>query len=93
MVRSSKGFRVGTRNLLKKSFRSKFKPETYLRSFNVGDRVVIKINPSSQKGMPHSRMQGNIGEIVKKVGNAYMVKITNKNKSVITRPEHLKLVK
>jgi len=92
MVRSSKGLRTGTRRILKNSFRSKFKPETYMREFKIGERVVIKLNPSSQKGMPHSRFQGNIGCIEKKIGNAYMVNISNKNKTVIANPEHLKHV-
>lgn len=92
-MRSSRGLRARTRRLLKKKFRSKFKPETYLTEFKVGDRVVVIINPSSQKGMPHFRFQGNAGHIEKRIGNAYMVNITNKNKSIIANPEHIKLLK
>lgn len=90
MVRSSRGLRTGTRRILKKPFGTKFKPETYLKEFKVGDRVVINIDSTSKRGMPHSRFQGNMGDITKKIGNAYMVKITNKNKTVIVNPEHLK---
>jgi len=93
MVKSSKGLKTGTRRIMKKDFGTKFKPERYLKEFKIGDRVVIKIDPTSKRGIPHSRFQGNIGDIQKKIGNAYMVKITNKNKALIVNPEHLVLVK
>ncbi|MFH1978364.1 MAG: 50S ribosomal protein L21e [Candidatus Aenigmatarchaeota archaeon] len=89
MVRTSKGFRTRTRQLLKKKKSNKFKPENYLKEFKAGDIVIIKINSSSHVNMPHSRFQGDMGNVVKKVGRSYMIKVKNKNKIIITGSEHL----
>lgn len=95
MVRASKGFRTGTRKKLKQKKRAKFKSETFLKTFNINDKVVITINPSSQKGMPFPKVNGKIGKIAEKRGNSYIVKIKvgNKEKDFISRPEHLKIIK
>ena len=88
----SKGFRSGTRRKLKKNIREKFKPENYIRKFSLKDRVVIDLDPASQKGMPFPRFKGKVGEIVGKRGDAYIIKIKDgdKVKQVIAGPEHIK---
>ncbi|MCK4335987.1 MAG: 50S ribosomal protein L21e [Candidatus Aenigmarchaeota archaeon] len=93
MVKASKGFRRSTRRKLKKKIRQKFKVTPYLKEFRSKDKVVIKIDPSSQKGMPFPKFKGMIGEVKEKRGNAYVIKITvgKKIKEVIARPEHLVL--
>jgi large subunit ribosomal protein L21e len=93
-VKSSKGFRKGTRRKLKKTVREKFKPEKYIREFSIKDKVVIDPEPSSQKGMPHPRFKGIVGEIVGKRGRAYIINIEDgeKKKQIIAKPEHIKLV-
>ena len=95
MVRSSKGFRAGTRRKLKGRLRQKFKPGGFLQEFKPGDKVIIKIEPSSQGSIPHSRMRGKIGEIVEKLGRAYMVrfKVGKVTKKLIAKPEHLRIHK
>ncbi len=92
-MKSSKGFRTGTRRQLKKRFREKFKSNQFLQEFKPKDKVVIKIEPSSQKGLPHPRINGKIGEVISKRGSAYIIKVRTgkKIKQVISRPEHLKL--
>lgn len=63
-----------------------------LHDYNIGDKVVIDIDPSEHKGIPHKRFQGKVG-IVDKVGRrtlAVKVNIGNKEKSVITRLNHVK---
>jgi large subunit ribosomal protein L21e len=83
--------------LFKKSPRSKGLPSLgrLLVNYNIGDKVDIVIEPSQQKGMPHRRFHGKVGEILRKQGNAYIVKVNdlNKEKSLIVRPEHLKIHK
>ena len=93
MVRASSGFRHATRRKLKKGLREKFTVEKYIKEFKAENKVIIKQEPASQKGMPHPRFKGKVGVIKEKRGSAYVVKIKvgkNKYKDVIARPEHLK---
>ena len=91
----SRGFRKKTRSLLKKKPRERGKLglSRLLRTFEPGEKVVIKIDPSVHKGMPHRRYQGNVGVIVSKRGRAYEINVTQGDavKEVIVRPEHLRL--
>jgi large subunit ribosomal protein L21e len=66
----------------------------YIKQFKIGDKVVIDINSSSQKGMPFKRFQGLLGNVVEKKGRAFIVEIKdgNKTKKVITPAEHLKAI-
>jgi large subunit ribosomal protein L21e len=93
MVRATKGFRRSTRKKLKKKIREKFKVIPYLQTFKPHDKVVIKPNPSSHKGMPFPKFKGLVGEVKEKRGDAYLVEIRvgNKIKTIISRPEHLVL--
>ncbi|MCD6403487.1 MAG: 50S ribosomal protein L21e [Candidatus Aenigmarchaeota archaeon] len=95
MVVKSAGFRRRTRRVLKKELRHKFKPNDYLKVFKVGERVAIEPNPSSHKGMPHRRFRGKVGVVVGKRGDAYLIELEDggKKKTIISNPEHLKLVK
>lgn len=92
-MRKSKGYRAKTRTLLRKKPREKGKTglSKILRDYASGDKVVIKINPSVQKGMPHRRYHGRIGIVAEKRGRAYIVNVTqgNATKQIIVRPEHL----
>ncbi len=90
MVVKSHGPRRRTREKFRK--RKRTTVNEFMKSFKIGDKVVIDINSSSQKGMPFRRFQGLIGEIVEKRGRAYIVKIKdgNKIKKIIAKPEHLK---
>ena len=96
MVKTSKGTRSSTRSKYKKGLRDKFTITPYLQEFEVGQDVVINQDPSSQKGMPHHRFKGMIGKIEEKRGRSYVLKLPvgpKKVKTVISRPEHLKLHK
>lgn len=64
----------------------------YLQEFKPGEKVAIKIEPSSKGGIPHRRFQGKVGEVIGKQGDAYVlrVKMGGKEKNPIVRPEHLK---
>lgn len=89
----SKGFRYKSRRILTlpRGVRSGPNPEIYLREFKPGEKVAIKINPAVQKGAPHRRYHGKIGEVVERRGRAYVVavKLGDKLKRITVLPDHL----
>lgn len=89
----SKGFRSRTRKLLKRKPRERGKTglSKILHEYKQGEKVVVKIDPSVHKGMPHRRYHGRVGVIAKKRGRAYVVDVTQGKavKEIIVRPEHL----
>jgi large subunit ribosomal protein L21e len=92
-MRKSKGYRAGTRRLLKKKprERGKIKLSKLLHEYQPGTRVVIKIDPSVHKGMPHRRYHGKVGTVIDKRGRSYVLSVTqgDATKEIIVRPEHL----
>lgn len=92
-MRKSKGYRSGTRKLLRKEPREKGKIRIskLLREYPPGTRVVIKLDPSVQKGMPHRRYHGKIGTVVERRGRSYVISVTQGDafKEIISKPEHL----
>ena len=94
-MRRSKGYRTKTRALLRRKPRDRGKVALgrLLEVYNPGDRVRIMINPAVQKGMPHRRYQGLIGEIMEKRGRAYVLQVGavgGSLRTIIARPEHIK---
>ncbi|AHC51032.1 50S ribosomal protein L21 [Sulfolobus acidocaldarius SUSAZ] len=94
MVARSKGYRSKTRKLLEKKVREKGaipKLSLLMHDYSQGEYVVVKINPSIHKGMPHRRYHGKVGLVVGKRGKAYEVKVNtgDKERVLIVRPEHL----
>lgn len=63
-----------------------------VKTFEVGDRVAIDIEPSVHNGMPFKRFQGMTGVVEGQRGDAYIVKISDqgKHKTVVSYPIHLK---
>ncbi len=96
MVQRIGGTRRKTRNKLKKGFRRKGKLSLtrYFQTFNKGDKVSLVAEPSVQKGLYFRRFHGLIGTIEGTQGNCYKVKLkdSNKYKTVIVHPVHLKKV-
>lgn len=92
-MRKSKGYRSKTRRLLRKSPRERGKMQLskLLHEYQPGNSVVVKIDPSVQKGMPHRRYHGKVGKIVGLRGKSYIVSVTQGDsvKEIIVRPEHL----
>jgi len=89
----SHGFRFKSGRKLKKKVREKgLRLRKFLQEFEIGQRVLIDIEPSSQKGMPHPRYQGRSGIVIGKRGRAYLVQIKDGSilKTLISRPEHLR---
>jgi large subunit ribosomal protein L21e len=86
----SRGFRRKTRYVLK---RRMVRSLSYLlHDYNKGDKVVVNIDPSEHKGMPHRRFQGKVG-VVDNVGRRTLtvrVNMGNKEKILISRLNHVK---
>lgn len=85
----SHGYRRRTRSLLKT--REKRGLSSILTEYSPDDRVVVKIDPSQVKGMPHRRFNGLVGT-VKEVGRRTItvaVPVGGKTKTLIARKEHL----
>lgn len=85
----SHGYRRRTRSLLSSS--EKRGLSSLLREYSANDRVVIKIDPSQVKGMPHRRFNGLVG-VVTETGRrtiTLQVPVGGKTKKVIARKEHV----
>ncbi len=93
MGRKAKGYRRKTRSLLRRKPRERGKTtlSKILYEYKPGEKVVVKIDPSVHKGMPHRRYHGRIGVIVNKRGRSYVVNVTQGKavKEIIVRPEHI----
>jgi len=88
-----KGYQMNTRALLKRDPRERGKTtlSKVLQSYNEGDKVVVKIDSSVHKGMPHRRFHGRIGVVSARRGRSYVIHVTqgDATKEIIVRPEHL----
>jgi len=86
----SKGYRRGTRSLLTKKVNRGL--TSLLHDYKVNDKVVIDIDSSQVKGMPHRRYQGLVGTVeeVRRRSLVIKVPVGSKVKKVIARLEHVK---
>jgi large subunit ribosomal protein L21e len=71
--------------------RGKIRMSKLLQEYQPGNRVVVRIDPSIQKGMPHRRFHGKTGTVTEKRGRSYVVIVPQGNavKEIIVRPEHI----
>ncbi len=92
-MRGSKGYYTRARRLLKKKPREKGKPKLskLLTKYEPGSQVIIKMDSSVQKSLPHKRFHGKIGTVVEKRGRGYVVSVSKGDavKEIIVRSEHL----
>lgn len=93
MVKSSKGFKSRTRGVLTKSVRNRGMPPVtqFLKTFEIGDRVIVRLEASDPHGMPHPRYQGRVCTVLAKVGRSYQVEFLDggKRKVLVAHPIHL----
>ncbi|KPV61510.1 MAG: 50S ribosomal protein L21e [Candidatus Bathyarchaeota archaeon BA1] len=93
-MNKSKGYRAKTRSLLRRKPRERGKTglSKILHEYKQGEKVVVKIDPSVHRGMPHRRYHGRVGVIVSRRGKAYVVNVTQGDavKELVVSPEHLK---
>lgn len=96
MTKRIGGFRRKTRHKLKKapSEKGKISMTAYFQKLEKGQSVVLKLEPSTHKGMFLPRFYGKTGVVGKKQGNCYevMIRDGNKPKTLIVHPIHLKRV-
>ena len=96
-MKKSKGYRRGTRKLLRKSTREKGKPKLgkLLTQHEVGSQVIVKIDSSVQKSQPHRRFHGKIGTVRDRRGRGYVVSVPQGEsvKEIVVRSEHLEAYK
>jgi large subunit ribosomal protein L21e len=93
MVKSSKGFRSRSRGTFTKEARERGLPPVtrFLRKFEVGQKVMVRIEPSDPHGQPHPRYQGRTCTVVGKSGRAYRIAFLDggKRKELLATPIHL----
>ncbi len=96
-ARKGKGLRRKSRDKLSLHVREhgKIKIRKILQEFNINDKVVIKIDPSYNRTMPHPKYHGMIGTILGKRGRCYEVLVNDKGKEkiIIVHPAHLEKFK
>jgi large subunit ribosomal protein L21e len=93
MVKSSKGSRSRTRGVLTKEARDRGMPPVtrYLQAFEVGQKVVVRLEASEHRGQPHPRYQGQTATVLRRVGRAYQLEFYDggKRKELVALPVHL----
>ena len=98
-MRKSHGFKSRhTRFRLRKRRirdRGKYSLGRILQKYEVGDVVDIIIDPSVPQAQPHYRFHGKTGKIIETRGRAFIISVKdgNKEKTLITRKEHMRLSK
>lgn len=92
----SNGKRSKTRQKLRKNVGEKGKQsiKKIIQDFSIGSKASIKIDSAVMRGQPHPKFHGKTGVITGKQGESYIVKVKdgNKEKKIISRPEHLEKV-
>lgn len=92
-MRKSRGYRRSTRQISTKASRDKGRPRLgkLLLVYEVGSQVIVKIDSSVQKSLPHRRFHGKIGTVMAKRGRGYVVSVPQGDavKEIIVRSEHL----
>lgn len=90
----SKGPRQGTRKKLanKPRDRGTSPPQRVVATYEEGQKVHLRIDPSVPDGRFHPRFNGLTGEVTGRQGAAYTVRITDngKQKTVVAKPAHLR---
>ncbi len=93
MVKSSKGFRSRSRGTFTKEVREQGMPPVtrFLTTFEIGEKVIVRLEPSDPHGQPHPRYQGRVCTVVARVGRSYRIAFLDggKPKQLIAHPIHL----
>lgn len=87
------GLRRKSRYKMSKSVSEKGKLpiSRFLRTFEEGEKVLLKAYPSFQGGLFSLRFHGKVGIVVGKQGSCYKVELKdgNKHKKAVVHPVHL----
>jgi large subunit ribosomal protein L21e len=91
---SSNGPKQGTRNELRNTPRERgtSPPQRSVETYESGETVHLKLDPSIPDGTFHPRFNGHTGEVVGTQGDAFKVEITdgNETKTIIAAAAHLR---
>ena len=91
---SSKGPRHGSRRKLSNAPRERgtSPPQRAIQSYEEGQKVHLRLDPSVRDGRFHHRFNGHTGEVVGRQGAAFKVRITDrgKEKTVLATAAHLR---
>ncbi len=97
MAKRSKGLRSKSRSKLTKHPRQRgISPASrVIQELPPGTKVTIFLDPSVVKGQPHHRYHGRVGIVQERRGRAYVVDVRDggSTKKIISRPEHLRMVR
>ncbi|MBU0586330.1 50S ribosomal protein L21e [Candidatus Micrarchaeota archaeon] len=88
MVKRSKG--TSSKGTKATKMKKKITMNEFVKPFKEGEKVAITIKPYF-RGLPHSRYNGRSGIVMKKQGNAYLVKVVDGNakKLLTVSPVHI----
>ena len=91
---NSKGPRKGSRGKLSNAPRERgtSPPQRAVQTFEEGEKVHLKLDPSVSDGQFNHRFNGHTGEVIDQQGAAYRVRISDrgKEKTIIAKPAHLR---
>jgi len=92
MAQKSQGSQHGARNKLSNTPRDKTTVNQYLKEFEVGEKALIKIEPSEQSGRPHHRFHGRTAEVTGTQGSSYELEFEDGGitKTLYVPPIHLR---
>ncbi|MGC8636561.1 MAG: 50S ribosomal protein L21e [Thermoprotei archaeon] len=90
----AKGYRRKGRSALgRNGEKAGFPPlRRWLATYEKGQKVVIDIWPGVYEGMPHTRYQGKVGQVLEKRGRCYVVAIPLDKRSakLTVSPVHIR---
>jgi len=96
MVKRIGRARRGTRSKFRKNIKEKGKLSLrrYFQEFKEGEKVLLDIEPSTQKGGYFQRFHSKSGVIKGKKGRCYTISVKDqgKEKTLIVHPVHLKKI-
>ena len=94
MTKRLGGFRRKTRDKLKKNVRErgKLSLSRYFQKFKENEVVLLKAEPSIQRGMYFPRYHGKSGTVIGMKGKCYQVRVQDggKQKIFVVHPVHLR---
>ena len=93
--KKAKGIRGKTRQKFRRKVREKTTVNEIIKPVKIDDIVHIDVVSSYHMSMPHKRMQGKTGKVIKMQGKVPVVRIKdgNKTKDKAIHPVHLKIFK
>ncbi len=94
MVSRTHGYRYKSRKILRKRPRERGLKNLsrLLHRYNVGDKVLIYIDPAFITNAPHRRYHGKIGTVIGMQGRSYIVEVYlgEKRKLLVVPPLHVR---